>query len=119
MNGAVVISWGQGIPGREQKGLEVFGKAVAYYEELAKQGRIHAHREYFAIDGPASGFMLIEGDLDELLKIQAEPESIALRQKAAMIVQNLRSNVLAGGSDETIQQMMTNYAESLQELGYR
>ena len=118
MTGVTVVSWTNSIPGREQKGLEVFGKALAYFEDLAKKGRIHGHREYFSVTGKTSGFMLVEGDLEELAKIQQEPETRKLNAQAAAIVQDFRVELYAGGSDHAIQQEITTYTEGLQELGY-
>lgn len=118
MNGAIHISWGAGIPGREAKGMDVLGTAVTRFEGLAKQGRIHAHQEYFAVTGADGGFMLVTGDLDELLKIIAEPETLALNAQAAAIVQDFRIQVFAGGSDQSVQELMGNYAQSLQQIGY-
>ena len=50
-NGALIFTWGNSVRGREAKGLETFGKALAYYDELAKEGRIHGHREFFSLTG--------------------------------------------------------------------
>ena len=118
MNGATVIRWGSGIPGREANGLDVFGKAVARMEELAKQGRIHSHKEFFAVTGREGGFMIIEGEVEELLRIAAEPETLALNAKAAAIVQEYELQVYAGGSDQAIQELIGNYVTSLSEIGY-
>ena len=118
MNGAIHISWKASIPGREAKGLEVFGSAIARFEGLAKQGRIHAHQEYFAVTGAEGGFMIVTGELAELLKITAEPETLALNAQAAAIVQNFEIQVFAGGSDQSIQELVTNYSQSLQQIGY-
>ena len=60
MNGAVVIRWGASVPGREAKGLEVFGNAVMRFEEYLKAGRIHSHREFFSLTGQDGGFMIVE-----------------------------------------------------------
>ncbi|HEY7176347.1 MAG TPA: hypothetical protein VH442_15635, partial [Micromonosporaceae bacterium] len=68
MNGAVKISWGASVPGREATGLTVFGDAIAYFEGMSKQGRVHGHREYFSVAGGFGGFMMIDGELDELMK---------------------------------------------------
>ena len=58
-------STGPGAPvrGREMKSLEVFGKSLAYWDEKAKEGRVHGHHEYFALTGNATqraGTMVIE-----------------------------------------------------------
>jgi len=118
MTGAVLVRWGANVPGRETKGLEVFGKAVARFEQLAKQGRIHSHSEYVALTGDVGGFMIIDGDVDELQKILLEPENLALTSEASLIVQNFSQNLYAGGSDQTIQQLVGIEIESLETLGY-
>ena len=118
MNGAIKISWAASVPGREAKGLEVFGKAVERFEGLAKQGRIHAHQEFFAVTGADGGFMLVSGELAELLTISAEPETLALNAQAASIVQDFRIEVYGGGTDQSVQELMGSYVGSLQEIGY-
>lgn len=118
MTGAVVISWRQGVPGRETKGLEVFGKALAHFEGLAKVGRIHAHKEYFAITGPASGFMICEGNLDDLFKILTEDETRQLVAEAQAIVEDFRVQIYGGGTDHAVQRQVTTFVEALQGLGY-
>jgi hypothetical protein len=121
MTGAVVISWGGAIPGREQKSLEVFTHALGHFEGLAKQGRIHGHKEYIAVTGnlgERSGIMVIEGQLDELLKIQTEPEVRKLVTEGSLICQNFTVQVFAGGSDNAMQHEISTYVESAQELGY-
>jgi len=118
MTGAVLVRWGANIPGRETKGLEVFGKAIERFEQLAKQGRIHAHTEYLALTGTTGGFMLVQGEVDELQKILLEPENIALTAQASLIVQDFEQNLYAGGSDQTIQQLIGVELESLSTLGF-
>ena len=118
MTGAVLVRWGANIPGRETKGLEVFGKAIERFEQLAKQGRIHAHTEYIALTGNVGGFMLVQGEVEELQKILMEPENLALTTEAAMIVSDFSQNLYAGGSDQTIQSLIGIELESLSALGF-
>ncbi|HEX9775691.1 MAG TPA: hypothetical protein VGB83_08950 [Actinomycetota bacterium] len=115
--GACVIGWRAGIPGREARGLETFGKAVQRFEDLAKTGRIHAHKEYFATTGRTGGFMLIEGDLAELHALMEEPEQRKLIVEGAQIVQDFSVKYYAGGTDKAVQERMADYAEVLQGLG--
>jgi hypothetical protein len=118
MNGAIHISWKSSVPGREAKGLEVFGAALERFEGLLKQGRIQSHEEYFAVTGSEGGFMLVRGDLDELVRISVEPETLALNAKAAAIVQDFTVQVYGGGTDQAVQELMGSYVASLQEIGY-
>jgi hypothetical protein len=117
MNGAIRISWGPAIPGREAKGLEVFGAAVERFEGMHKQGRINSHEEYFAVTGADGGFMLVRGDLEELSRISIEQETMALNAKAAAIVQDFRVELYGGGTDQSVQEIMGSYVGSLQEIG--
>jgi hypothetical protein len=121
MQGAVVASWGNSVRGREAKSLEVFGKALAHFEALAKQGRIHAHKEYIALTGNASrlaGFQIVEGELEELQKILVEDEFRTLQIQASEICENFTVTLYAGGSDRTVQQEITRYVETVTDLGY-
>jgi hypothetical protein len=119
MNGAIVFRWGASIPGREAKSLEVFGKALERFEGLAKEGRIHAHHEYIALTGRSGGFMIAEGEVEELMKIQLEPETLALNTQAQAIVQDFELTIYGGGTDHAVQDLMGTYMASVSELGYR
>lgn len=119
MTGAIIYSWGGPVRGREAQGLEVFGHAVGHFEQLAKQGRIHGHKEYFAVTGNSgrvSGFMMIEGELVELAKLQMEDEQLELMTRAQAITENFTVQLYAGGSDRAVQDRMSTYTQTLQEL---
>jgi len=116
MNGATIIRWGATVPGREAKGLAVFGKAIEHFEGLAKQNRIHAHHEYIALTGKDGGFMILEGDTAELMKIAVEPETLALNAQAGAIVEDFEIQVYGGGTDQAIQELMGSYTTALQQI---
>jgi hypothetical protein len=118
MNGAVVVRWGSSVPGREAKGLEVFGRAVERFEGLAKQGRIHEHHEYLALTGKAGGFLIATGEVEELQKISVEPETLSLNAQAEAIVTDFEITLYGGGTDQAVQEMMGTYMSSLSEIGY-
>jgi hypothetical protein len=115
-NGAIIITWGTSVRGREMQSLDVFGKSLAYWDEKAKEGRIHGHHEYFAISGNAterSGTMVIEGDLDELARLMVDEENVRLLGMAGQIVDNLDTQLCQANSDEAI----TQYVGVLSEMG--
>jgi hypothetical protein len=116
--GAVVIRWGANIPGREAKGLEVFMSAIERFEQFAKSGRIHSHKEFIALTGKSGGFMIIEGDVDELQKILVEPETLSLNSKAEAIVGDFEIQLYGGGSDQAVQELVGTYTSGLAEIGY-
>ena len=118
MNGALMIRWGQSIPGREAASLEVFGSVINWFESLAKGGRIHSHHEYFSVTGRFGGFAILEGELAELTKILAEEATQRINDKAGAVVQDYEIQTYFGGSDQTIQTAIANYTTTLNELGY-
>ena len=118
MNGALMIRWGQSIPGREAASLEVFSSVINWFESLAKGGRIHSHHEYFSVTGRFGGFAILEGELDELTKILAEEDTQRINDKAGAVVQDYEIQTYFGGSDQTIQTAIANYTTTLNELGY-
>lgn len=120
MNGAMIVTWGGNVPGREAKGLEVFGKALAHFDELAKEGRIHGHKEYMSLTGnidEVAGTMIVEGQVDELLKLQTEEQTRQLLLDAAIVTKNFEVKVAVGGDEQTLTQEITLFTKTLQSHG--
>lgn len=121
MQGALMISWGTPVRGREAKSLESFGKALGYFEGLMKDGRIHGHREYFCLTGNSSqrsGFMIVDGELDELQRIQVEDENLRLMAEASTIVESFDVTLCAGGSDQSVGENVMRFTETMSAMGY-
>jgi formylmethanofuran dehydrogenase subunit C len=117
VNGAILHTWEGTVPGRETKGLEVFGRALAYYDELAKEGRIHGHSEFFAPSGSPAGMVLVTGDVDELRSIEMEDGYMAILTEAPLMAQGFRSQLMGGGSGDDVTEGITRYLETLTRLG--
>ena len=104
-NGAIIITWGNSVRGREMQSLDVFGRSLAYWDEKAKESRIHGHHEYFAITGNATertGTMVIDGDLDELARLMVDEDNTRLLAEASQIVDNLDISLCEANSDDAI-----------------
>jgi hypothetical protein len=117
VTGALVISWGANVPGREAKGIESFTRALGYFEELSKEGRIHGHREYVNVSGRDGGFVIIDGELEELQKIMIEDEFLRRRTEGGAVVEDFRIELFLGGTDQSIQEGLTLFAETLNSMG--
>jgi len=121
MNGAMIITWGGATPGREAKSLEVFGKALAYFDELSKSGRVHGHKEYISLTGnvdEVAGTMVIDGPVEELLRVQTEERTRVLLAEAATITHNFTVRIAVGGDEQTLTSEIGLYSKTLQGLGY-
>lgn len=95
--------------------LEAFAGTLGYWEELAKEGRIVGHREYFSQGG--SGMMVIEGLLPELHNVVQEDAYLQEVAKGSAVVDGLTIEIMSGGSDQTIQELMALVTGVEQELG--
>jgi hypothetical protein len=118
MTGAALIRWGTQVPGREAKSLDVFGRSIERFEQLTKEGRLHAHREYIALTGKAGGFTILEGEIEELQKILVEPETRILNAQAEAIVEDFEITLYAGGTDKAVQELIGTYMGAMGDLGY-
>lgn len=115
--GALVTTWGAGRAGTSPgKGMEVFGKALSLYDELAKEGRITGYRVYASTNRDA-GMLVAEGDATELARITTEPQSTTLLALAAAVVDDVRIEVCIGGSPDDVVGFYTRAIDAMNEVG--
>ncbi|HET6509207.1 MAG TPA: hypothetical protein VFG42_20595 [Baekduia sp.] len=108
----LVLSWGQNVRGREQRGLEVFQEALTYYSELEASGRIEAYDVMLlAPNGPMSGAMVLHGTHAQLQTVAEDERFRRLIIEANLVVEDLR--MASGYSAEGIPQTLPLYAEAV------
>lgn len=120
MTGAVVITWGQGVPGREAKALQVFAEALEHATTLAKRGRIHGHKEYVSVTGDrgkVAGVQILDGEMDELQSVLTDEQFRRITLKAETVVQSFSIQLLSGGSDEAVGHAIETRSSVMEELG--
>ncbi len=85
------VGWGDPITGREAKGLEVFGEALAYWAKAEQEGRIESHETVLLAPhgGELAGFILVRGSQEQMAAVRAEEEFDRLNTRATLIVQNV------------------------------
>ena len=85
------IGWGEPVTGREAKGLEVLGEALAYYGKAEEEGRIESHETVllYPHGGELSGFILIRGSEAQIAALRAEDEFERITTRATLVVQNV------------------------------
>lgn len=118
MTGALLIRWRGAVRGREGKALEVYGRALELYEDLAKDGKLAGHRDFLAITGPGGGFVLVEGTVTALMQLMASPQHLRIRDEAAAVLDGVDMQLFAGGTDPSAEAMVQSYAAGLADLGY-
>ena len=95
------VGWGDPITGREAKGLEVFGEALAYYAKAEQDGRIESHETVLLAPHGCelAGFILARGSREQMAALRAEDEFERLNTRATLIVQKVGVIDAALGDD--------------------
>lgn len=111
--GAVVISWGPAIPGREPRMMAVLQQVLEYAERLVAQGRIEEVLFFVAKTGPNRDTLMLRGDLETLATLLAGDEFEGHRQDGMLVVQDLQVALWAGGSPRSVTDGVGEHAAKL------
>ena len=115
--GAMIITWGEAQPNvSSEQGMGVFGKALEYYDALAKTGRISGYRVY-ASTRRSAGSIIVEGELSELAQIQCEPESFKQLALGAAVVQDVDVELCVGGGPDDVAEFFATGIQATGEIG--
>ncbi len=110
---ALFIGWGAPVRGREEKGLEVFAAATAYYAELQQDGRIESWEPVLLEPhgGELDGFIILRGSRDQLDAVHASDEFERMTTRAGLVVQNV--GVVHAFIGEGLQRAMGQYQDAI------
>jgi hypothetical protein len=108
----LLISWGSPVPGREERGVEVFNEALGMYGRMQQEGRI----EKFDVvllqpNGDMDGFIEIHGSAEQIAAVREDEEFQRNTIDANLIVDKLRH--VEGVTNEEIARQMSMYQESV------
>ena len=106
------ISWGTPVPGREERGLEVFNEAIGICGRMQQEGRI----EKFDVvllepNGDLNGYIEIHGSAEQIAAVHEDEEFQRNTVDASLIVEKLRH--VNGVTNEEISRQMSMYQESV------
>jgi hypothetical protein len=102
LDGALMISFGAVVPGREQLAVDCFTDLSRYLGRLVADERIRGFKPFFFADGlvgDMSGFFLVEGRRDELHAVREEGEFVRQLLRAGAASSNVRVSTLVAGSE--------------------
>ena len=115
--GATVISWSGARAGvAPEAGMGVLASSLAYYDGLAKSGRISGYRVYGGTQSSA-GMLVVEGELDVLVALAVETDSLKYLAQAHSVVADVRVEHFAGGSAEDATTYYLHGLQAVQEAG--
>jgi hypothetical protein len=110
---ALMIGWGRTVRGREQRALDVFNEALAYYGERQADGTIEEFDTVLLTPhgGDLDGFFLVKGSPDAIGRMVASEEFQRLHIRAGLIVENL--GIVQGWCGEGLARQMGWFAEAI------
>jgi hypothetical protein len=86
----VMITWGENIPGREARGLEVFNETLQFWGRMQSEGKVEGFEvALLNAGGPVDGFIFVRGDADTLGQVTRSDEHVRLIIKANMVVRDI------------------------------
>jgi hypothetical protein len=108
----LVISWGAPVPGREERGLEVFNDAMGLAGRMQQDGRI----EKFDVvllepNGDTAGYLELHGSGEQIAAVKADEEFQRNTADALLIVDNLRHTV--GYTNEGVARQIELYQQAV------
>jgi hypothetical protein len=109
------ISWGESIPGREERGLEVFNEAIGVYGRMQQDGRIEAFDVVLlAPNGDLGGYIELHGSSEQLAAVRQDDEYRRVLSDATLVVKEMR--VIEGSTGEGIARDMALYQEAIAKV---
>ncbi|MEA2440638.1 MAG: hypothetical protein QOH76_2062 [Thermoleophilaceae bacterium] len=109
------ISWGAGVYGREERGLEVFNEAMGLYGRLQQEGRIESFDVALLNPGTGvDGYIALHGSADQLAAIRDDEEFRRTLYAASLIVQDLKA--ADGYTNAGIAREMELYTEAISRV---
>jgi hypothetical protein len=85
------IGWGQGVRGREAKGLQVFNDGVEFWTGQQTTGAIESFEVVLLAPhgGDLAGFILVRGSHEQIAAVRANADFQRINARAAAIVDGL------------------------------
>ena len=106
------ISWGSPIPGREERGLEVFNDAIGICGRMQQEDRIEKFDVVlFRPNGELNGYIQMHGSEEQLAAVREDEEFMANTADASLVVDDLRH--LDGAANDEVARQVGRYQEAV------
>ena len=101
VSGALMLSFGEIHPGRENAAVAAFREMARYFGRLLSEGVITEFKPYFFADGPLGdvlGFFIVEGRREKLDELRRDEEFRRVHLRMGATSEHVRVNTMAAGS---------------------
>jgi hypothetical protein len=111
----LMITWGRPIPGREERGLEVFNEALGINGRKQQEGKIESFDVAFLnANALLDGYILVRGSLDQLSLLQEDEEFQRNILDASLVVENLCMTM--GYCDTGVARQVEMYQDAISKV---
>jgi hypothetical protein len=110
------VSWGGTVRGREERALEVFNAALAFYGRCQGEGRLESFDVVLLAPSGAGirGYMRLNGSAEQLAALREDREFMRITADAELIVDDFA--MVDGVANQGISDQITIYQESIAEV---
>ena len=111
----LMITWGRPIPGREERGLEVFNEALGINGRKQQEGKIESFDvALLPPNGVMDGYIAVHGSTDQLTMLQEDEEFQRNIIDASLVVEGL--SMTMGYCDQGVARQMELYQDAIQKV---
>jgi hypothetical protein len=111
----MLITWGENIAGREERGLEVFNEAIGLYGRMQQDGRIEGFDvSILAPNGRIDGYIALRGSAEQLAAVAEDEEYQRVIIDASLVVKELA--VAEGYMGNGLAKQIGMYQEALAKV---
>lgn len=96
----LLIRYGKLVTGRETQAMELFQESTAYFQRKLSEGVITYFEPFFLKTSDLeeeTGFFIIKGPAPEVFRLMEEEEYLRLMDKATVLVEHMRADILTVG----------------------
>jgi hypothetical protein len=112
------ISWGAGVAGREERGLDVFNETIGLFGRMQQEGRIESFD--VALLNPNTGivgYLALQGSAEQLYAVREDEQFRRTLYDAALVVQGL--TMADGYTNAGIALQLELYSEAISQAPQR
>lgn len=111
----LLITWGNPVRGREERGLAVFADAMGLYGRMQQDGRIEGFDvALLEPNGALNGYIEIRGSAAQISSIRADEEFRTITADASLVVEDLQ--FIEGFTNEGLTQQLGMYQEAISRV---
>jgi len=113
MQAAMVVTWAQPVPGREDKAMAYGAEVMDFWGKRASEGKCSPPELFFSERG--TGLWIVKGDRDTLLQVHDSDEARLLTLKGELLLKDFSLDFAYTG--DAAAEYMTRYATALSAIG--